>query len=95
MVSNDRSSQRRRPLAAVDCLTSREKRQAIGDQSFGPLSQAGGPKERLVSRLTLHGGMGMTEELAIGHYFKRLTAMQHEFGSTASHLSRYAQLTKP
>ncbi|WP_199253609.1 acyl-CoA dehydrogenase family protein [Mycolicibacterium mengxianglii] len=43
----------------------------------------------------LHGGMGMTEELAIGHYFKRLTAMQHEFGSTASHLSRYAQLTKP
>ena len=28
----------------------------------------------------LHGGMGMTEELAIGHYFKRLTAMQYEFG---------------
>ena len=23
----------------------------------------------------LHGGMGMTEELAIGHYFKRLTAI--------------------
>ncbi len=28
----------------------------------------------------LHGGMGMTEELAIGHYFKRLTAVQFEFG---------------
>ena len=26
----------------------------------------------------LHGGMGMTEELAIGHYFKRLTALQFE-----------------
>ena len=25
----------------------------------------------------LHGGMGMTEELAIGHYFKRLTALQY------------------
>lgn len=43
----------------------------------------------------LHGGMGMTEELAIGHYFKRLTALQYEFGSTDHHISRYAQLTRP
>ena len=42
----------------------------------------------------LHGGMGMTEELAIGHYFKRLTALQFEFGSTDYHVARYAQLTK-
>ncbi|KMO84710.1 pimeloyl-CoA dehydrogenase small subunit [Mycolicibacterium chubuense] len=42
----------------------------------------------------LHGGMGMTEELAIGHYFKRLTALQYEFGSTDHHLSRYAALTR-
>lgn len=42
----------------------------------------------------LHGGMGMTEELAIGHYFKRLTAIQYEFGSTDHHLARYTQLTK-
>ncbi|MGZ8803033.1 MAG: acyl-CoA dehydrogenase family protein [Mycobacterium sp.] len=41
----------------------------------------------------LHGGMGMTEELAIGHYFKRLTALQFEFGSTDHHVNRYAQLT--
>ncbi|MDV3126595.1 acyl-CoA dehydrogenase family protein [Mycobacterium sp. 21AC1] len=43
----------------------------------------------------LHGGMGMTEELAIGHYFKRLTAIQYEFGSTDQHISRYAALTRP
>ena len=43
----------------------------------------------------LHGGMGMTEELAIGHYFKRLTALQYEFGSTDHHVSRYAALTAP
>ena len=42
----------------------------------------------------LHGGMGMTEELAIGHYFKRLTALQYEFGSTDHHRTRYASLTK-
>lgn len=43
----------------------------------------------------LHGGMGMTEELAIGHYFKRLTAVQYEFGSTDYHVGRYAALTRP
>jgi alkylation response protein AidB-like acyl-CoA dehydrogenase len=42
----------------------------------------------------LHGGMGMTEELAIGHYFKRLTAVQYEFGSTDYHVARYAELTR-
>lgn len=42
----------------------------------------------------LHGGMGMTEELAIGHYFKRLTAMQYEFGSTDYHIGRYAALSR-
>ncbi|OBF31096.1 pimeloyl-CoA dehydrogenase small subunit [Mycolicibacterium peregrinum] len=42
----------------------------------------------------LHGGMGMTEELAIGHYFKRLTAVQYEFGSTDYHVGRYAELTQ-
>ncbi|WP_167104281.1 acyl-CoA dehydrogenase family protein [Mycobacterium sp. DL592] len=43
----------------------------------------------------LHGGMGMTEELAIGHYFKRLTAVQYEFGSTDHHRTRYAKLSRP
>ncbi|MET9024964.1 acyl-CoA dehydrogenase family protein [Nocardia sp. NPDC004168] len=43
----------------------------------------------------LHGAMGMTEELAIGHYFKRLTVIEHEFGSTDEHLARYAALTRP
>ena len=42
----------------------------------------------------LHGGMGMTEELAVGHYFKRLTAIEYEFGSTRHHVARYADLTR-
>ncbi|RDB46134.1 acyl-CoA dehydrogenase, partial [Tsukamurella tyrosinosolvens] len=41
----------------------------------------------------LHGGMGMTEELAIGHCFKRLTAIETEFGSATDHLHRYAEVT--
>ncbi|MEU8895541.1 acyl-CoA dehydrogenase family protein [Nocardia sp. NPDC048505] len=42
----------------------------------------------------LHGAMGMTEELAIGHYFKRLTAIESEYGTTDAHLTRYAALTR-
>ncbi|WP_327149207.1 acyl-CoA dehydrogenase family protein [Nocardia sp. NBC_01329] len=42
----------------------------------------------------LHGAMGMTEELAIGHYFKRLTAIEYEFGSSSDHLARYIASTK-
>ena len=29
----------------------------------------------------LHGGMGVTEELRIGHYFKRLLVIDAQFGS--------------
>lgn len=40
----------------------------------------------------LHGAMGMTDELDIGHYFKYLTAMQTMFGNSDHHLRRYIQL---
>ena len=40
----------------------------------------------------LHGGMGMTDELRIGHYFKRLTTINTLFGDVAHHLKRYRQL---
>ncbi len=43
----------------------------------------------------IHGGMGMTQELAIGHYFKRLTAIESEFGTADFHRARYASLKTP
>ncbi|AMU55892.1 acyl-CoA dehydrogenase family protein [Mycobacteroides abscessus] len=46
---------------------------------------------RLVGQeaVQLHGGMGMTEELAIGHYFKLLTVIESEFGNRDFHTARY------
>jgi pimeloyl-CoA dehydrogenase small subunit len=41
----------------------------------------------------LHGGMGMTDELNVGHYFKRLTMIDTMFGNVDFHLKRYAALT--
>ena len=39
----------------------------------------------------LHGGIGMTLEYRIGHYFKRLTAMESLFGDTDYHLAAVAR----
>ena len=36
----------------------------------------------------LHGGIGMTMEAKIGHYFKRLTMIENTFGDTDYHLRR-------
>lgn len=41
----------------------------------------------------IHGGMGMTDELNVGHYFKRLTIIDTLFGSTDHHIRRFAQLS--
>jgi pimeloyl-CoA dehydrogenase small subunit len=40
------------------------------------------------------GGMGMTDELALGHYFKRVTMIDTLYGNTDHHLARYASLQK-
>ena len=40
----------------------------------------------------LHGGMGVTDETNIGHFFKRLTTIRAIFGNTDYHLKRYSAL---
>jgi len=41
--------------------------------------------------IQLHGGIGMTMEAKIGHYFKRLTMIENTFGDTDYHLRRVTQ----
>jgi alkylation response protein AidB-like acyl-CoA dehydrogenase len=43
--------------------------------------------------IQLHGGMGMSDELNIGHYFKRIAAINVQFGDPTYHLMRYARET--
>jgi alkylation response protein AidB-like acyl-CoA dehydrogenase len=64
-----------------------ERRRNISMAKVG-VGQAG----RFVSQnaVQLHGGIGMTEEYAVGHYFRRVMVIEHTFGDTAHHLSRLA-----
>jgi alkylation response protein AidB-like acyl-CoA dehydrogenase len=46
------------------------------------------------SAVQIHGGMGMTDELNVGHYFKRLTMIDTLYGNVDHHLRRYAALDR-
>ncbi len=62
--------------------------------SAAPVSAAKSRVGRAARRIgeesvQLHGGIGVMDELDVGHYFKRLTSIQHLFGSTDFHTARY------
>ena len=44
------------------------------------------------SAVQMHGGMGVTDELSVSHYFKRLTMIDLMFGNQQHHLTRYSNL---
>ena len=43
--------------------------------------------------IQMHGGMGMTDEMKVGHYFKRLTMIDLTFGDQDYHTKRFAAMT--
>ena len=42
--------------------------------------------------IQMHGGMGMTDELAVSHYFKRATMIDFTLGDVDHHLAAFAAL---
>jgi pimeloyl-CoA dehydrogenase small subunit len=73
----------------VDEPDAAERERNIAMAKVG-VGQAG----RFVSQqaIQLHGGIGMTEEYAIGHFFRRVMVIEHLFGDTAHHLDRLVDL---
>ena len=50
-----------------------------------------GEAGQLVSRsgVQVHGGYGLTDEYAIGHYFRRLMCLEKQFGDLHGHVERF------
>lgn len=50
---------------------------------------------RFVSQAAVqtHGGIGMTDELALSHYFKRASVIEQQLGGVEPHLRRFIALT--
>jgi alkylation response protein AidB-like acyl-CoA dehydrogenase len=71
----------------VDEADAQERSHNIAMAKVG-IGQAG----RFVSQnaVQLHGGMGMTEDLAVGHYFRRCMVIERLFGDTPHYLAKLA-----
>ena len=54
-----------------------------------------GEKGRLVGQeaIQMHGGMGMTREMPVSSFFKRITMIDTLFGDVDHHLDRFADLS--
>jgi hypothetical protein len=80
-------------LAAIRCVDpdTAERRRALSAAKV-VVGQAG----RFVGQqaVQLHGGMGMTDELMVSHYFKRLTTIDLTFGDADFHTQRFAAQSK-
>ncbi len=79
-------------LAAGRCAARGEKEKGDADLRGRDLAAAKcyvGKAARFVGQqaVQLHGGMGMADELAVSHYFKRLTMIDMTFGDSTHHLA--------
>jgi alkylation response protein AidB-like acyl-CoA dehydrogenase len=45
------------------------------------------------SAIQIHGGIGLADESAVAHYFKRATMIEGELGTSNYHLARYHSLS--
>jgi hypothetical protein len=81
-------------LAAIKCADpdAGERRRSLSAAKVA-VGQAG----RFVGQqaIQLHGGMGMTDELMVSHYFKRLTAIDLTFGDTDFHIQQFIAQSQP
>jgi pimeloyl-CoA dehydrogenase small subunit len=88
MLINAEQAKSMEILAAmsIDGNDQRERERAVSAAKV-QIGQSG----RFVGQqaIQLHGGIGMTDEYAAGHYFKRLSSIEHTFGDTDYHLDRF------
>ena len=78
-----------RAAGVVDVANARERARAV---SAAKVEMGRGGKKIGQDGVQLHGGMGMTDDMAVGHYFKRLTMIDMLFGNADHHMRRFARL---
>jgi len=85
-----------RSLAMLAAMSVEEENPVERAHNISTVKVGVGQAARFVSQnaVQLHGGIGMTEEYAVGHYFRRCMVIEHGFGDTGHHLSRLADELK-
>ena len=81
-----------RSMSMLAAMMVDEVDEAERDRNIAMAKVGVGQAGRFVSQnaVQLHGGIGMTEEYMIGHYFRRVMMFEHSFGDTAYYLNKLA-----
>ena len=81
-----------RSLAMLAAVMVADEDAGQRDRDLSTAKVGVGQAARFVSQnaVQLHGGIGMTDEYAIGHFFRRCMVIEHSFGDTGYHLSKLA-----
>ncbi|MGA8401643.1 MAG: acyl-CoA dehydrogenase family protein [Stellaceae bacterium] len=81
-----------RSLAMLAAVMIDDENAAQRDHDLSTAKVGVGQAARFVSQnaVQLHGGIGMTDEYAVGHYFRRCMVIEHSFGDNGYHLSKLA-----
>jgi pimeloyl-CoA dehydrogenase small subunit len=74
-------------MAAEENATERRRAMAAAKVQIGRAGKHIGQEA-----IQLHGGIGMTQEYKVGHYFKRMTMIDMLFGDADAHLATLARL---
>jgi pimeloyl-CoA dehydrogenase small subunit len=85
-----------RSMAMLAAMTIDEPDPAERARNIAMAKVGVGQASRFVAQnaVQLHGGIGMTEEYAVGHYFRRCMVIEHLFGDPTYHLSRLAEAVR-
>jgi pimeloyl-CoA dehydrogenase small subunit len=81
-----------RSMAFFATMASKAENPAERSHSVSAAKVQIGRSGRFVGQqaIQLHGGVGVTQEYSVGHYFKRMTMIDTAFGDADHHLSRVA-----
>lgn len=92
MADMSMETERARSLAILAALHARSEDTATRERAVSAAKFQAGRSGRFVGQqaVQLHGGIGISDELSVGHYFKRLTALDARLGSADWHLTRFA-----
>ncbi len=101
MVDQFMEYEQAKSMLYMAVMTQDRAAEASGEQASRELAKAAsalkvqiGKAGRQIGQAAIqnHGGMGMTDELAVSHFFKRVTMIDLLFGNADYHLDRYRAL---
>lgn len=88
------ATEQARSMAILAAMRAHDEDALVRRRAIAAAKALTGQTARYVGQqaVQLHGGMGVTDELNVSHYFKRLTMINATFGDADYHLGQFSDL---